>query len=146
MPTQPSPSRTPATTICFHAPPFLKQQHHQLSRCLPSSGGLGLLPRHLLLHPPPRLQDHLVAPLLQQRLAFVLIGAPLLRRRRVILRGVLLCLQLVLQVEALYQVRLSGLVVGGSCGGRGGRGCVRAWGRWRLEGDGWLVTDVSVSL
>lgn len=107
------------------------------SRRLPSSLGLCLFPRHLLLHLPPRLQDHLVAPLLQQRLPLVLVGAPLLCRRCGIL--VRRLLELVLQVEALYEIRLGGLVCGGSCGGRGGRGGVRAGRRWGLEGDGWLA-------
>lgn len=105
-----------------------------LSRRLPSSS-LGLLPRHLLLHAPPRLQDHLVAPPLQQRLPLVLVRAPLLRRGFFFQR--LLCLQLVLQVEPLYQVWLGRL--GGSCGGgRGGGCCVGAGRRWWLEGDGGL--------
>jgi hypothetical protein len=128
-------------------PPQLPSHHcSPVPQLLRSRRSCSLLGRDLGFHLPSRGEDHLVPPLLQQRLPLVLAIAPRLlagsvpRCRIATFLVLLLLLDLVFQVVPLDQVRLRRLL----CRFPGGRlrcrrgGSVGPRRRRRLEGDGWL--------
>lgn len=126
--------------ITYQTPVPGKHVLKEISRALSPEEPLTLPLRlrcNLGLHPPPRLEDHLVPPSLQRRLPLVPIRAP---RLALLVLSLGLCLlllrgQLVVQIISRDQVGLRGLDDNLGSRGSGGRGSGGAAdGRRGLEG------------
>jgi len=158
MPLEPSARYRRASAFNMYSParnPAVRVPSHRLRPLNSTVTGRRLLRRNLGFHLPPRLQDHLVPPLLQERLPLVAVRAPPLRvafaagRGRGRIAAAVLCLvgrlvELILQVVPRDQVRM----------GRHRRelgrrrrslGVVTPRRRRRLEGDRGLYTCKSLA-